>query len=347
MNKYFVRILSVLLVLFIFTACTSNTESENNISYHKEITAPLASWNDTEAKQNIVAFVEEVTDKTSPNFIDVEDRIATFDNDGNLWAEQPYYFQLRFAIDMIQKMASEHPEWKDDELFQAAINNDLETILHFGEAGLVKLIMTSHTGNTAEEFEANVVEWINTAKHPATDRLYKEMVYQPMLEVLDYLRANDFKLFIVSGGGIDFMRAFADEVYNIPKNHIIGSSIETDFIMTEEGPKIIRLPELNFNDDKKGKPIAINRHIGRIPVFASGNSDGDLQMMQYTESGKGKRFMLYLHHTDAKREWAYDRDSHIGRLDKGLDEAKEKGWTVVDMKKDWKVIYPFELNNDK
>ncbi len=346
MNKSFLKIVSFIFVLASFAACTSNNESNINTSKNSESeqASPLASWNDTQTKQNIINFVEDVTNESSPNFIEIEDRIATFDNDGNLWAEQPYYFQLRFALDMIQKMAPEHPEWKDDELFQAAINNDLETILHSGEEGLVKIIMTSHANNTAEEFQADVIEWINTAKHPKTGKLYKEMVYQPMLEVLDYLRDHDFKLFIVSGGGIDFMRAFADQVYNIPKDQIIGSTIETDFVIGENGPEIIRLPKLHFNDDKKGKPIAINRYIGRIPVFASGNSDGDLQMLQYTESGKGKRFMLYLHHTDAEREWAYDRDSHIGRLDKGLDEAAAKGWTVIDMKKDWKVIYPFELD---
>lgn len=341
-NKLIISLFSFI-ILISFAACDVNVD----VKTKEEKKEYLASWNDVPSKQNIISFVEEVTNEASPNFIDVEDRIATFDNDGNLWAEQPYYFQLRFAIDMIQKMALEHPEWKDDEVFQAAINNDIEAILHSGEEGLIKILMTSHTGNTAEEFQADVTEWINTAKHPKTGKLYKEMVYQPMLEVLDYLRANDFKLFIVSGGGIDFMRAFADQVYNIPKDQIIGSTIETDFVITEDGPRIIRLPELNFNDDKKGKAIAINRHIGRIPVFASGNSDGDLQMMQYTDSRKGKRFMLYLHHTDAEREWAYDRDSHIGRLDKGLDEAQEKGWTVIDMKKDWKVIYPFELDNDK
>jgi len=340
--KVFSRIFPFVLLAFslsIFSCQTEIPKEEPTVEY-------LQSWNDGIVKQNIINFVEEVTDKASPNFIDVEDRIATFDNDGNLWAEQPYYFQFRFAIDMIQKMAPEHPEWKDDELFQAAINNDIETVLHSGDDGIARIMMTSHTGSTAEEFEATVTEWINTAKHPTTGKLYKEMVYQPMLELLDYLRANDFKLFIVSGGGIDFMRAFADEVYNIPKDQIIGSTIETDFVITKEGPKIIRLPELDFNNDKKGKAIAIHRHIGRIPVFASGNSDGDLQMMQYSDSGKGKRFLLYLHHTDADREWAYDRDSHIGRLDKGLDQAKEKDWTVIDMKKDWKVIYPFEKDKD-
>ncbi|WP_172276652.1 MULTISPECIES: HAD family phosphatase [unclassified Lentimicrobium] len=347
MSKSVAKILSVLFLLTLFIACTSNTESENKTTNKKEISNPLPSWNEVTSKQNIIRFVEDVTNESSPNFIEIEDRIATFDNDGNLWAEQPYYFQLRFALDMIQKMAPEHPEWKDDEVFQAAINNDIEAVLHSGEEGLIKIVMTSHANNSAEDFQADVTEWINTAKHPKTGKLYKEMVYQPMLEVLDYLRDHDFKLFIVSGGGIDFMRAFADQVYNIPKDQIVGSTIETDFVIGENGPQIIRLPELNFNDDKKGKPIAINRHIGRIPVFASGNSDGDLQMMQYTDSGKGKKFMLYLHHTDAEREWAYDRDSHIGRLDKGLDEAAEKGWTVIDMKKDWKVIYPFELDNDK
>lgn len=345
MKKYFLKIASFIFVLTTFAACTSNNENKINTSQNIESqqSSQLASWNDTQTKQNIIDFVEDVTNENSPNFIIVEDRIATFDNDGNLWAEQPYYFQLRFALDMIQKMAPEHPEWKDDELFQAAINNNLEAILHSGEEGLIKIVMTSHANNTSEEFQANVIEWINKARHPQTGKLYKEMVYQPMLELLDYLRDHDFKLFIVSGGGIDFMRAFADKVYNIPKDQIIGSTIETDFVIGENGPQIIRLPKLNFNDDKKGKPIAINRHIGRIPVFASGNSDGDLQMLQYTESGKGKRFMLYLHHTDAEREWAYDRESHIGRLDKGLDIAKEKGWTVIDMKNDWKVIYPFEL----
>jgi len=341
MNKIARLLLLNLAIIAFLGACNCPDKTKKVTNITEEVAKDhLPSWNDTPTKQSIISFVEEVTDENSPNFIKVEDRIATFDNDGNLWAEQPYYFQLRFALDMIQKMTPEHPEWKSDELFQAAINNDLKTILNSGEDGLVKLIMTSHTGNSAEEFQANVVEWINSAKHPQTGRHYKDMVYQPMLELLDYLRDHDFKLFIVSGGGIDFMRAFADEVYNIPKDQIIGSSIETDFVMTDEGPKIIRLPKLNFNDDKKGKPIAINRYIGRIPVFASGNSDGDLQMMQYTASGNGKKFLLYLHHTDAEREWAYDRDSHIGRLDKGLNEALEKGWTVIDMKKDWKVIYP-------
>ncbi len=339
-SKLIISLFSFILLIS-FTACDVNVKVKNKED-KKEY---LASWNDSPSKQNIINFVEEVTNESSPNFIKIEDRIATFDNDGNLWAEQPYYFQLRFAMDMIQMMAPEHPEWKDDESFQAAINKDIEAVLHSGDEGITKILMTSHTGNTAEEFQASVIEWVNSAKHPKTGKLYKEMVYQPMLELLDYLRDHDFKLFIVSGGGIDFMRAFADEVYNIPKDQIIGSTIETDFVITENGPQILRLPELNFNNDKKGKPIAINRHIGRIPVFASGNSDGDLQMMEYTDSGDGERFVLYLHHTDAEREWAYDRDSHIGRLDKGLDESTANGWTVIDMKKDWKVIYPFELSN--
>lgn len=328
------------LLLFVsFTACEVNVETgkkEKKIEY-------LQSWNDTQTKQNIIDFVEEVTNENSPNYIKPEDRIATFDNDGNLWAEQPYYFQLRFALDMIQKMAPEHPEWKEDEVLSAAIDENIEEVLSHGEEGLLKVVMVSHSGMSAQEFEQQVLDWINTAKHPKTNKLYKEMVYQPMLEVLNYLRDHDFKLFIVSGGGIDFMRAWAEEVYGIPKDQIIGTTLKTDFVIEDDKAKIIRLPEIDFIDDKKGKPIAINRHIGRIPVFASGNSDGDLQMLQYTDSGKGKRFMLYLHHTDAEREWAYDRDSHIGKLDKGLDEAAEKGWTVIDMKKDWKIIYPFEL----
>lgn len=306
------------------------------------ISAPLPSWNDTQTKENIIAFVHSITDENSSDYVEVKDRIATFDNDGNLWAEQPYYYQLKFAIDQIKSMSVDHPEWKDDVTFNAAINDDIPGILQQGKEGLVKIMMTSHAGMSVEDFERSVASWINTAVHPTTGRHYNEMIYQPMLELLDYLRANEFKVFIVSGGGIEFMRVWAEDAYDVPKDQIIGSTIKTEYLVNDGDPVIMRLPELDFNDDKEGKPISINKFIGRKPIFASGNSDGDLRMMQYTASGDGKRFMLYLHHTDAEREWAYDRDSHIGKLDKGLDEAKKNGWTVIDMSKDWKVIYPFD-----
>jgi hypothetical protein len=302
--------------------------------------APLPSWNDGKTKQAIIEFVETVTKEGSPDFVPPPERIATFDNDGNLWAEQPMYFQLFFAVDRIKALAPQHPEWKTEEPFASVLKGDMKGALAGGMKSAGEIIMASHAGMTTEEFEEIVTDWAATARHPVTNRPYTEMVYQPMLELLDYLRANDFKTFIVSGGGIEFMRPWTESVYGIPPEQVVGSSIKTEFSMVDGNPVLIRLPEVNFIDDKEGKPIGINSHIGRRPILASGNSDGDLQMMQYTAAGDGPRFMLYLHHTDAEREWAYDRDSSIGKLDKGLDEAQEKGWTVIDMKKDWKVIYP-------
>ncbi len=326
--------------LFLFlTACETEENTEVKAE-EKAYSNPLPSWNDTQTKESIISFVHSVTDENSSDFVEPKDRIATFDNDGNLWAEQPYYFQLKYAIDQIKVMSVDHPEWKDDPAFSAAIKEDIPAILQQGKEGLIKIMMTSHAGMSVEDFEKSVASWISSATHPKTGRHYNEMIYQPMLELMDYLRANDFKIFIVSGGGIEFMRAWAEDAYNVPKDQIIGSTIKTEYLTNDGNPVIMRLPELDFNDDKEGKAISINKFIGRKPIFASGNSDGDLRMMQYTASGKGKRFILYLHHTDAEREWAYDRDSHIGRLDKGLDEAKIKGWTVIDMKKDWRVIYP-------
>ena len=306
-------------------------------------TDPLPSWNEGVTKTAIIDFVTDVTKAESENFIDIADRIATFDNDGNLWSEQPAYFQLFFAIDRIKALAPQHPEWKTEQPFKAVLENNMEELAQQGEHGLVELVMASHAGNTTEEFEAIVKEWLATAKHPRFDRPYTDLVYQPMLELLDFLRANDFKNFIVSGGGIDFMRPWVEEVYGIPRDQVVGSIIVKEFVNEDGNPVIKRLGKLEFNNDKEGKPIGIQKFIGRKPVFASGNSDGDLQMLQWTASGDGLRFMLYLHHTDSIREWAYDRESHIGRLDKGLDEAKEKGWTVINMKEDWKVIYPFEF----
>jgi hypothetical protein len=301
---------------------------------------PLPSWNDGEARQSIIDFVARVKKKESPDFVPPAERIATFDNDGTLWAEQPMYVQLLFAIDRVKALAPQHPEWKDKEPFASLLKGDVKNALAGGEHAILEIVMETHAGTTTEEFETIVKEWIATARHPTTKRPYTEMVYQPMLELLAYLRANDFKTFIVSGGGIEFMRPWTEEVYGIPPEQVVGSSIKTKFEMHDGKPILVRLPELDFMDDKQGKPIGINSHIGRRPIAAFGNSDGDLQMLQWTTAGEGPRFALYVHHTDAAREWAYDRDSSIGRLDKGLDEAMAKGWTVVDMKRDWKIIYP-------
>jgi phosphoglycolate phosphatase-like HAD superfamily hydrolase len=304
---------------------------------------PLPSWNDGKAKQSIIEFVAKATTKGSPDFVSPAERIAVFDNDGTLWSEQPMYFQLFFAIDRVKALALKHPEWKDKEPFASLLKGDVKTALAGGEHAILEIIMATHADMTTAEFEKIVKDWIATAKHPTTKRPYTEMVYQPMLEVLAYLRANGFKTFIVSGGGIEFMRPWTERVYGIPPEQVVGSSIKTKFEMRNGQPVIVRLPEINFIDDKAGKPIGINQYIGRRPIAAFGNSDGDLQMLQWTAAGKGARYMLIVHHTDAEREWAYDRKSKIGHLDKALDEAFKSGWTVVDMKKDWKVIFPFQL----
>ena len=300
----------------------------------------LPSWNEGSSKKNIVSYVNAVIDEKSKDFIPKKDRIAVFDNDGTLWSEQPMYFQLFFAIDRVKAMAASHPEWKEKQPFKAVLENDMKSLMASGKKGLMELVLTTHTGMTDEEFDKIVVEWTKTAMHPTKKRLYKELVYQPMLELLVYLRANGFKTFIVSGGGIDFMRPFVSEVYGIPSEQIVGSSVEVEY----KDKEIVRTPRLRFFDDKEGKPVAIHYHIGKRPVFAGGNSDGDFAMMQYTEANKKyKTLQLYVHHTDAKREWAYDRKSHIGKLDKGLDYGNEHNWTMVDMAKEWKVVFPFEL----
>ncbi len=303
---------------------------------------PLPSWNDGPARKAIIAFVEKVTKEGSPDFVPVPERIATFDNDGTLWAEQPMYFQFLFALDRVKALAPQHPEWKTKEPFASLLKGDLKGALAGGERAMLEIVMATHAGMTTAEFETIVRDWIATAKHPKTGRLYTEMVYQPMLELLAYLRANGFKTFIVSGGGIEFMRPWTEKVYGIPPEQVIGSSIKTKFEMRDGKPVLVRLPEVNFIDDKAGKPVGINQQIGRRPIAAFGNSDGDLQMLQWTAAGTGPRFMGLVHHTDAAREWAYDRKSAIGRLDKALDEAQAKGWTVVDMKNDWKRIFAFE-----
>ncbi|UXP31926.1 haloacid dehalogenase-like hydrolase [Reichenbachiella agarivorans] len=312
------------------------------ITEQKEIKDPLPSWNEGSNKTAIIDFVNVVTDDQNPEYVKPLDRIAVFDNDGTLWSEQPAYFQLFFAIDRIKAMASDHPEWNEQQPFKAVLEGDMKALVASGERGLIELVMTSHAGMTTDEFEQIVTDWIATAKHPRFDKPYNQLVYQPMLELLDYLRANEFKTFIVSGGGIEFMRPWAEAVYGIPKDQIVGSSIKTKFEIKEGVPQITRLPELDFIDDKEGKPVGIWKFIGRRPIFCGGNSDGDLQMMQYTASGKYKSMMLYVHHTDSVREWAYDRQSHIGQFDKGLDEAKANGWNLVNMKDDWNKVYPFD-----
>ncbi len=301
---------------------------------------PLPSWNDTGPKQAIVAFVENVTGEGSPEFVPPAERIAVFDNDGCLWAEQPMYFQAIFIFDRIKALAPQHPEWKEKEPFASVLKGDVKAALAGGEKSLLEMAMATHAGMTTEEFEKIVNDWITTATHPKTGKRYTEMVYQPMLEVLTYLRARGFKTFIVSGGGIEFMRPWAERVYGVPPEQVIGSSIKTQFEMRDGQPVIVRLPELNFIDDKAGKPVGIQQHIGRRPVIAVGNSDGDFEMLEWTTSGNGPRFGLIVHHTDADREWAYDRESHIGRLAHGLDEGPNRGWTIVSMKDDWKTIFP-------
>lgn len=329
MKKIFYVFLPFLFTI-IFIYCTEK---------QKQLNDPLPSWNDGKNKQAIVDFVKDITNESSPNFVKPEDRIATFDNDGTLWSEQPYYFQLQFAFDRVKAIAQDHPELKNNPLFKAAVENDVHALLSFGEKGLAEIMALTHTGMTTEEFSITVKGWIDTAKHPQTKMLFKEMVFQPMLELLDYLRAYNFKTYIVSGGGIEFMRPWTEAVYGIPPEQVIGSSVKTKFEIRDGKPVLLKLPELDFIDDKEGKPIAINKFIGKKPISAFGNSDGDLQMLQWTAAGEGKRFMLLVHHTDAEREWAYDRESHIGRLGKALDEAKEKGWIIVDMKNDWNKIY--------
>jgi phosphoglycolate phosphatase-like HAD superfamily hydrolase len=303
---------------------------------------PLPSWNSGKTKDAIVDFVTRVTKEGSPEFVPVPDRIATFDNDGTLWAEQPVYFQLAFMLDRVKALAPRHPEWKTKEPFASLLKGDVKGALAGGEKGLMEMLAATHTGMTTEEFSQTVAEWISTARHPKTGKLYTEMVYQPMLELLAYLRANGFKTFIVSGGGIEFMRPWAERVYGIPSEQVVGSSGKLKFEMRDGKPVLVKLPEVNLIDDKADKPVSIQMYIGRRPLAAVGNSDGDLQMLQYTAAGEGRRLMLIVHHDDAGREFAYDRESHIGRLDKALDEAMNRGWTVVSMKSDWKKIFSFD-----
>ncbi|WP_425375585.1 HAD family hydrolase [Rhizobium laguerreae] len=301
---------------------------------------PLPSWNDTASKAAIVSFVEKVTGQGSPDFVPENERIAVFDNDGTLWVEHPMYTQLAFALDRVKALAPQHPEWKETQPFKAVLEGDMKTLAASGEKGLMELIMTTHAGMTSGDFQKVVTDWLASARDPKFKRPYTELVYQPMIELLAYLRANGFKTFIVSGGGIEFMRPWAEKVYGVPPEQVIGSSIKTEFRMQDDTPTLFRLPEINFIDDKAGKPVGINQQIGRRPIAAFGNSDGDLQMLQWTTMAGGPaRLGVLIHHTDAEREYAYDRETEFGRLDKALDAASIAGWTVVDMKADWKQVF--------
>ena len=303
-------------------------------------TDQLPSWNEGAHKSAIVDFVNRVTKEGGPDFVPVNQRIATFDNDGTLWAEQPIYFQFQFALDRVKALAPQHPEWKTKEPFNHLLAGDMKAFMAGGEKSLIAVVMTAHSGMTTDEFDQTVKDWLRTAKHPKTGRAYNQMIYQPMLELLAYLRANNFKTFIVSGGGVEFMRAFAEETYGIPPERVIGSQGKLKFEIRDDQPVLVKLPDAQFVDDKEGKPIGIETFIGRRPIAAFGNSDGDLQMLQWTTAGPRARLALIVHHTDAEREWAYDRNSSIGKLDKALDEAIARKWLVVDMKRDWKIIYP-------
>jgi haloacid dehalogenase-like hydrolase len=300
---------------------------------------PLPSWNDGRSKQSILSYVAAVTHEGSPDFVPAPQRIATFDNDGTLWCEQPVYVQLAFALDRVKALAPLHPEWKEKQPFKAVLDDDMKMLAEAGERGLVELLTVSHAGMTTEEFAKIVKEWLSTARHPKFDRPYTDLVYRPMLELLAYLRANGFKTFIVSGGGIEFMRPWSEPVYGVPPDQVIGSSIKTRFQMRGDIPVLFRLPEINFVDDGPGKPVGINEHIGQRPIAAFGNSDGDLEMLQWATKTSGRRFGLIVHHTDGEREYAYDRQSRFGRLDKALDAATVNNWTVVSMKDDWKRIF--------
>ena len=308
-----------------------------------QINNPLPSWNDGIAKKSIVNFVTEVTKKGGKNYVPPSERIATFDNDGTLWVEYPMYTQALFAFDRVKKLAPEHPEWKTEQPFKALLAGDMKTVGASGMEGIMKIVLATHSGMTDTEFAEEAGRWLQTTKQSRFKRPYIELIYQPQLELLEYLRANEFKTFIVSGGGIAFMRPMTEKAYGIPPEQVIGSSVVSEFKMKDGKLELVRMPKINFIDDKAGKPVGIYQHIGRRPILAFGNSDSDTQMIQYTMAGKGLRLGLFVHHTDAKREYAYDRKSHVGTLNTVLDTADKNNWIIVDMKNDWNVIFPFEM----
>lgn len=303
------------------------------------VAQPLPSWNDGPTKRAIVAFVTDVTTPGSASFVPPDERIAVFDNDGTLWSEQPMYFQLAFAIDRVKALAPDHPEWKTRQPFKAVLEGDMKALAAAGEHGLVELVMTTHAGNTSEAFAKIVRDWAKTARHPTTQRPYTELTFVPMRELLDYLRANGFKTWIVSGGGVEFLRVLAQELYGVPPEQVIGSSVKTKYEIRDGRPTIVRLPEIDFIDDKAGKPVGIHKFIGRRPIAAFGNSDGDFEMLEWTTSGPGPRLGVLVHHDDAAREYAYDRRSPFGKLARGLDEAAARGWVVVSVRDDWRTVW--------
>jgi len=303
---------------------------------------PLASWNDGATKKSILDFVARVTKEGGTDYVAPRERIATFDNDGTLWSERPYPFQIAFALDRVKAMMPQHPEWQGKEPFKSAFEGDVKGMLSSGYHALLEIVAATHSGMTTDKFEAEVRQWVDTTRHPKTNKLFTEMVFQPMLELLTYLRVNAFKTFIVSGGGVEFMRAFAELTYGVHAEQVIGSNGKLKFEMRDGVPVLSKLPEIELVNDSVEKPAAIQKYIGRRPIAAFGNSDGDLEMLQWTTAGKGARFALLVHHNDANREWAYDREPSIGQLDRALDEADAKGWTVVDMKNDWRRVFPFE-----
>lgn len=328
------------LVPFLYFSCGGNKMEPSSSVANRMPSDPLSAWNEGTVKQTLIGFVAETTDTASRNFIPEKDRIAVFDNDGTLWGEKPFYFQLAYAIDYLMKEAPNHPEWTKDPILKAAIEGDLAGVMAGGEKGLIEIVMKSHAGMSEEQFSEEVSNWLQTAKHPDTGKPYNQMIYQPMLELLEYLRAHEYKTFIVSGGGIDFLRVWAEEAYGIPPYQVIGSSIKAKYELVEGKPQVIKIPELDFIDDKAGKPVGIHQHIGKKPIIAVGNSDGDFEMLAYTTQAAGARLAVLIHHTDSVREYAYDSLSHIGNLKRGLIEGPSRGWIIVDMAKDWTTIYP-------
>ncbi|PLX12080.1 MAG: haloacid dehalogenase [Marinilabiliales bacterium] len=331
LKQYYLFVLLLLLL-----SCNNNqTHKESKISQPEYLT----SWNDGIAKSNIITYVEDITNPQSEHFISVKDRIAVFDNDGTMWSERPIYFQFYFVIDRLKEMAPQHPEWHVNQPFKSILEDEPNALLKSGHEGIAKVLDATMGGTTEREFQQIVSDWVKTAKHPESGKLYTYYVYKPMLELLDYLRDNNFKIYIVSGGSLEFMRPIICEIYNIPEEQILGTTYKTVYDYNDGEPLLKRLNEMSFYNDKGNKVVNIQNIIGKKPVFCGGNSDGDLAMMQWTSSNKLKSFMLYVHHTDSIREWAYDRESPIGKLDKGLDQAIELGWTVVDMKNDWRTIF--------
>ncbi len=337
----------LVMIVLVFSGCnTSPTTEQPSDSITTEVTNvtqthPLPSWNEGAVKQKLITYVSNATKEGSTGFVPVNDRIAVFDNDGTLWSEQPLYFQVFYTFDKVRQMAPQHPQWKTQEPFKSVLAGNIKGVLASGEKGLIEMVGVTATGMTSDEYHKSVKAWADTATHPLTKKKYTEMIFQPMLELLQYLRTNGFQTFIVSGGEISFMRAWAEQVYGIPPQQVVGTVLKSEYRVKNDTPYIVRIPALSLMDDGPGKPIGIYEHIGKKPVFAAGNSDGDYQMLQWTSSNTLPHMEIYVHHTDSTREYAYDRGSHIGKLEKGLDDAPKYGWTIVDMKRDWGKIYPY------